>query len=387
MAHTKQICFLFNHDQTHQIAHGLPIAMALAAREGVAVTVAVTNGAIAAQVADIAGPFPKRMQLVQLDLQSRSSRSLAAALDTIIPARKLLFYRDNLDFLRRFDALVVTEKTSLMLKTRYGLDRLKIVHARHGAGDRAIGFGKQSRLFDLSLCAGPKIARRLQTEAGVSPERIAITGYAKFDLYGENNPVLPFRDPGKPTILFNPHVSPRLSSWFLMGERVLDELTSSGRYNVVFAPHVMLFSRKYVVTLAPPAVSRIRQLDAGLVRRENLFVDLGSPASSDMSYTNNADVYIGDVSSQVYEFLRNPRPCLHLNAHAVDWRDNPSYAHWQAGPVAGRDANIVAAVEEAIATHGKYLATQQAMLADTFSVTDEPAAERSARAILELFDA
>lgn len=29
-----------------------------------------------------------------------------------------------------------------------------------------------------------------------------------------------------------------------------------------------------------------------------------------MTYTPAADIYLGDVSSQSYEFLLDPRPCL-----------------------------------------------------------------------------
>ena len=352
MTQAKRICFLFNHDQTHQIAHSLPIALALAEREGVAVTLAVTSDTIAGQIKRVAGSSMSKMELVRLDLQSVFAQWTVTAFDKIVPARKLLIYRDNLDFFRQFDAIVVAEKTSLVLKTRYGLDQVKIIHTRHGAGDRSIGFSKESALFDLSLVAGEKIARRLQAEAGVSPERIAITGYAKFDLYADLRAELPFAD----------------------------------RYNVIFAPHVMLFARRHVVTIAPPALRRVRTLEPTLTARTNLLVDEGSAASTDMSYTNAADIYIGDVSSQVYEFLRRPRPCLHLDAHGVDWRDDPSYFHWHAGPIAGRRANIVDAVDEAIATHGDYLATQRAMLADTFSITGETAANRSADAILDLLD-
>ena len=386
MTQAKRICFLFNHDQTHQIAHSLPIALALAEREGVAVTLAVTSDTIAGQIKRVAGSSMSKMELVRLDLQSVFAQWTVTAFDKIVPARKLLIYRDNLDFFRQFDAIVVAEKTSLVLKTRYGLDQVKIINTRHGAGDRSIGFSKESALFDLSLVAGEKIARRLQAEAGVSPERIAITGYAKFDLYADLRAELPFAKTDKPTVLYNPHPSPRLSSWFAMGERVLNELTASDRYNVIFAPHVMLFARRHVVTIAPPALRRVRTLEPTLTARTNLLVDEGSAASTDMSYTNAADIYIGDVSSQVYEFLRRPRPCLHLDAHGVDWRDDPSYFHWHAGPIAGRRANIVDAVDEAIATHGDYLATQRAMLADTFSITGETAANRSADAILDLLD-
>ena len=46
-----------------------------------------------------------------------------------------------------------------------------------------------------------------------------------------------------------------------------------------------------------------------LLRAPNLRFDPGSPASTDMTYTRAADIYLGDVSSQVYEFIAEPRPC------------------------------------------------------------------------------
>ena len=77
--------------------------------------------------------------------------------------------------------LHVAEKTSLILKTRYGLTDLKIVHTRHGAGDRAIGFNPESAKFDLVLVSGPKIRDRLIAEAGLTPDQIALVGYPKFE--------------------------------------------------------------------------------------------------------------------------------------------------------------------------------------------------------------
>src|SRR3546814_14679599 len=65
----------------------------------------------------------------------------------------------------------------------------------------------------------------------------------------------------------------------------------------------------------------------------NIHIDLGSAALTDMSYTNGADIYLGDVSSQIYEFLKSPRPCLFLNSHGIDPDRDPNFAHWQSGPV------------------------------------------------------
>ncbi|HKT85006.1 MAG TPA: hypothetical protein VJQ77_02840 [Novosphingobium sp.] len=378
-----RICFFFNHDQTHQIAHSLPIALQMA-RGGMArITLAVTEDKIEKAVREMAGADIDRLELIRLHLRSASSRLLQRSLEGLVPARKLLVFRDNLDFFRSFDALVVSEKTSLLLKTRYGLDDLKMIHTRHGAGDRAIGFGPESARFDLVLVAGPKIARRLVAEAGVDPARIRIVGYSKFDLCAGNRRDLGFRDPSRPTVLYNPHPSPKLSSWYTMGQGVLEAFARSDRFNLVFAPHVMMFARSWTVTVSPPAVRRMRPPAPHVAEAPNVLVDLGSKSSTDMAYTNMADLYLGDVSSQIYEFLYRPRPCLFLDANAARWRGNPDYAHWGAGPVIGPGSDIIAAVEQAIAGHGDYLPVQREMLADTFSVTDEPASLRAAKAIAE----
>jgi len=376
-----RVCFLFNHDQVHQVAHSLPIALALAEQGTAEVTLAVTTDAVEQHLRQTAGAGLSRCHIVRLGIRTPVSKLAVAVLDGMVPARKIAIYRDNLDFFRGFDALVVSEKTSLLLKARYGLKDLRIIHTRHGAGDRAIGFGRESARFDLVLVAGPKIARRLVAEAGVTPERIAVVGYSKFDLYADRTVTNPFPDPSKPVVLYNPHPSPRLSSWYRMGPALLEAFYRSGRYNLVFAPHVMMFARDWTVTIAPPSIRRMHKPAQRYTDAPHLLIDLGSAASTDMTYTNLADIYVGDVSSQVYEFLHRPRPCLHLNAHHLAWQGNPDYAHWRAGPVVGPDTDILDAVDKAVATHGSYLSAQRDLLNDTFSVTGEPAASRAAHAI------
>jgi hypothetical protein len=378
----KRIGFLFNHDQTHQLAHSLPIALALAARGEHHITLAYAKDAIRAEIerqADRA--LLARTELVKLGLGRGSSRLLAGALDRLVPATKLLLYRDNLDFFRSFDALVVAEKTSLLLKNRYGLDDLKLIHTRHGAGDRAIGFNRESAGFDLVLVSGPKIRDRLIAEAGLRSDQIALVGYPKFDLCAANRFADNFPAPERPTVIYNPHPSPRLSSWFRDGAAVVEAFRGQDRYNLIFAPHVMLFARRWVVTVDPPSLARVSPPGPEIARAPRIHVDTGSSASSDMSYTNRADIYLGDVSSQVYEFLHRPRPCLFLNSHGVRWQDDPNYLHWQAGPVLDTPAGLLDAIDAAVASHPAYAPRQQALLDATFSLSDRPSAERAADAI------
>jgi hypothetical protein len=378
----KRICFLFNHDQTHQVAHSLPIALALAARGEHRIVLAYARDAIRAEIERQADPaLLARVELVRLGLKRTDTRLLAGALERLVPATKLLIYRDNLDFFRSFDAVVVSEKTSLLLKTRYGLESVKLIHTRHGAGDRAIGFNPESAAFDLVLVSGPKIRDRLIRDAGLRPEQIALVGYPKFDLCADNRFADHFPAPERPTVIYNPHPSPKLSSWFRHGAEVLEAFRNQDRYNLIFAPHVMLFERKWVVTVDPPSLARVVPPGPEFAGEPRIHIDTGSAASSDMSYTNRADIYLGDVSSQVYEFLCVPRPCLFLDSHGVDWRGDPNYLHWQAGPVLESADSLLDAIDAAVASHPDYAPRQKALIDSTFSLADRPSAERAADAI------
>ena len=269
-----------------------------------------------------------------------------------------------------------------MLKQRYGLDRLKIVHTRHGAGDRAVGFDKASAAFDHVLVSGPKIRRRLIDETGLDPERISIVGYPKFDLYGTHRSGDPLLDGERPVVLYNPHVSPHLSSWYAMGEAVLDWFAAHEEYQLIFAPHVMLFERRFVLTIDRLRIDRPGRIAQRWLRAPNIHFDLGSRAATTMAYTNRADIYLGDVSSQVYEFLLRPRPCLFLDAHDTAWNGDPNYAHWQSGPVIRDVAALGPALAEAQAMHAQtYRPIQERLFRDSFDLTEIPSAIRAAQVV------
>jgi len=381
----QKICFLFNHDQTHQIAHSLPIALQMAKSSVADVTLAVTSALVETEIRRLSGAALEGIKIVPLQTKSTVSQMLVRAFDRLVPARKLLVYRDNLDFFRQFDALVVSEKSSLILKARYGLDNIKFIHTRHGAGDRAIGFNAESAQFDLILVSGEKIRDRLVCDAGVPPEKIRITGYAKFDIIvPEQKPLFPASD--RPTILYNPHPSPHLSSWFKFGAEVLEQFYQSDRYNLIFAPHVMLFARPWTVTIDRLSIASVKKPDARYHEAPHMLMDLDSPACTDMTYTNAADLYLGDVSSQVYEFLNRPRPCLFLDAHDTRWQGNPNYRHWTTGPVKTDTSDIIGAVDAAFASQASFRDTQLAVLDDSFSVTAMPASVRAATAIIDYLD-
>jgi hypothetical protein len=327
-----KIGFLFNHDQIHQVAHSLPIAVALRRDYPDAeIVVAVTNARLASEVTRLSLMLGYRMKIVRLGLKRMGSRIASRLLEAAVPVSKLAIYRDNLDFFRTLDALVVAEKTSLLLKTRYKLDICDHPHAprRGGSRDRL-----QQGERRLRSCAGvgPRLRDRLARDAGVarSAERRRLS-----QIRSARRPRAepPFADPSKPTVLYNPHPSPHLSSWYKHGRQVLEHFLNDDRYNLIFAPHVMLFHRPFVLTIDKLRIDRPGIIEQRYLDAPNIHIDLGSRASTDMTYTRAADLYLGDVSSQIYEFLHTQRPCLFINSHGVEHRGNPNYAHWQSGEV------------------------------------------------------
>ena len=115
-------------------------------------------------------------------------------------------------------------------------------------------------------------------------------------------------------------------------------------------------------TLSP---AQRRELEA-LAIDGRILVDLGSRRSVDMTYTLAADLYVGDVSSQVYEFLVRPRPCLFVNAHDAAWEGSEDYAMWRFGPVVTPDCDIPEALALAFATHDRFRAVQMARTRSAF---------------------
>jgi hypothetical protein len=382
-----RICFLFNHDQIHQVAHSLPIALALA-RGGYdgEIIVATTTERLAREVRRLGAPLVgTRIEHVELALR-RSSARLARMLNGVAPAAKVLVYRDNLDFFRSLDVLVVAEKTSLLLRKVHHLTRPLLVHTRHGAGDRAIGFDRHSAGFDHVLCSGEKIRERLIREAGVPASDISVVGYPKFDIVQPSVRLMSGL-PDKPVVLYNPHPSPHLSSWYRHGREVLDFFVDNDDYQLIFAPHVMLFERRFVLTIDRLRIDRPGRLHQRYLRAPNIHIDLGSRASTDMSYTMSADIYLGDASSQVYEFLYRPRPCLFLNSRRHAWRGDPNFEHWNAGPVIERPEQLAAGLRHALDSHADgYLPIQQQMRARSFDVSDRPSSQRAAEALLQFME-
>jgi hypothetical protein len=379
-----RVGFLFNHDAPHQIAHSAPIAFELSRLHPECEVVVMTSSPEQAQtVAAIAPRFPGQA----CSFVSLSPRGPLAGLSTLVgrvaPLGKVALLRSNAAFLDGFTALVVPEKTSLMLRSHFGCTSPLLIHTRHGAGDRAIGFDRQSREFDLALLSGEKIRRRLEG-AGALPPRYAIVGYPKFDgVSAHTRPLSARFENDRPTVLYNPHCSPRLSSWFPIGLEILEFFRRSTRFNLIFAPHVMLFRRRLQISVDPPSVAWVRRVPPDYFACDHMRIDLGSEASIDMTYTNAADLYLGDVSSQVCEFLLRPRPCVFANPHRFRWQGEVDFEAWRLGTVFEEMRDLEGALESALASQEQRLEAQREYVRATFDLRAISSARRASEAIGE----
>ena len=379
-----RVLFLFNHDAPHQVAHLAGVAAATARlHKQLECTVAYASDRIRKQIEQIIGTeVLNSLIFVPLNISGWRS-NIAAALDRILPATRLLRLRSNLALFEATDVVVSTERTCLRTK-RLIPDKKQPLYAKipHGAGDRSVAYHPDYRRFDRVLVAGRKVVDQLVAH-GVADEKIAIIGYPKFETVDlQSKP--DFFANGRPTFLYNPHFDPKLSSWYDAGPDLLRWFASDQgqAYNLIFAPHVMLFRKQFHFSLEYRTLRARPDVPDEALAADNILVDTDGPRLFDMSYTLGSDAYIGDVSSQVYEFLVRPRPVFFLDCRTTARASDDAWHHfWQAGPVM-RSVDKLTALLPHHANVGEHYAKEQRSLVHyTFDLSDVPASERAANEI------
>jgi hypothetical protein len=106
-----------------------------------------------------------------------------------------------------------------------------------------------------------------------------------------------------------------------------------------------------------------------------------------MRYTLAADIYAGDVSSQVYEFLLEPKPCVFLNAHGADWQNSPDYPMWRLGEVADSPERAIERIRTAFDDHPRFAELQRDERQKRIGGLEPGSAERAAAVILSFLRA
>lgn len=378
-----RIGFLFNHDALHQVAHTAPIISQLQRiAPDIRVEIITSSNLQAEAVKQHLDPGLPPTEFWSIK-PNRWSKIAGKLLGNLLPLSRISGLMANTELFRQFDALIVPETTTTFLKTRCELQKPKLIFFPHGAGDRSIGFSPDIGHFDYVLLPGRKTRRRMLNADVIRGDNHRIVGYPKFEACTLEKPKRFFAD-DKPVVLYNPHFDPKLSSWFRYGEQILDHFLSQDRFNLIFAPHVMLFQRKLLASVEHRLLKLRRELPKRFLDADNIHIDTGSERSIDMSYTRAADIYLGDVSSQIYEYIQKPRPAIFLNSHNARWRNDPNYECWRFGPVLDDLDQLEEALAQSLPLKTHFSKIQSEAFRQSFSIDEEKSSgERAAEAIAD----
>jgi hypothetical protein len=281
----------------------------------------------------------------------------------------------NEAMLRRYDAVISTEEViARLFRGQPEGQRPRRILIMHGPASRAVPSLGEAAECDLLLVKGPADVDAYLRDGIAREGHVAAVGYPKFvstallaektgRLFGNANP----------TVLYNPHKEPRLSSWKAFFEPLVEGFTRDRSMNLIVAPHVKMFRRR------PEAVRRALRARSDAT----ILVDPGSNRSLDNTYTENADIYLGDVSSQAFEFIARPRPCVFLNPRKIEWRGNPHFHAWEMGEVIEHPDELMPAIQRAAALHDRYRAIQERVAREVLGDTGPSSVARSADRILE----
>lgn len=378
----KRVGFLYNHDAAHQVAHIAGIMAALATQHtDFEVSAFVSRPHIETVARALVGEAAAaRINWITLSLSPGAQR-IARLADKLFPYSRLAALRQNQDRFRGLDALVSTERTCLRIKDWLGDAAPEFIYVPHGSGDRNVAYHPDLSRFDLSLFSGQKLVYAALRAGIVTQNSARVIGYPKFDgielaqrpkLFPNENPVF----------LYNPHFDPHLSSFYQFGDAILEHFAAHPEWNLIFAPHVMIWKKRLHISLEYRTAAWRRLIDPRYEALPNILIDQGSPRLIDMTYTRAADVYIGDASSQVYEFLSEPRAAIFIDAaETKGWESHENYQFWHNGPVVTSTAQLFELLAKWRQIADEYRAAQERLFAYTIDRTDEPASIRGAEAI------
>lgn len=368
---TKKIGFIYLDELLH-IHHFLSPAIELAKMKGISVDIITYEGSHSylkklLKINDSGG-----VNIIMLN--TYWYRKIIEHFNGRKQPSALYIYQKHINKLLAYDALVFTDHTARIINDkRQHSSKPHLCFIDHGAGDRAYGYSETHNLFDLVIVAGIKKSDRLRSELSNHQFELKIGGYSKFDLVNKNRQSKSLFDNSNKTVLYAPHFDQELTSWHKMGEQVLDLFYKHKAFNLIFAPHFNLFNKK--------GVKLNQRIDKKYINASNIIIDTGSISSVDMTYTLASDIYLGDISSQVYEFMLVPRPLIFLNTHDIDWHQNEDYLVWQAGNVVQSIDGLKIALSTIRAWSEKLKNRQKELFEITFELMEEKSGLRTARLI------
>lgn len=276
------------------------------------------------------------------------------------------------------DVVVTTSHGMKKMFRKYKILKPKLVIMKHGAGDRKYSFDPTYGEYNLVLIGGEHHLRVMLEKEIVKKEQIKVIGYPKFDYPVDSEKVKSnlFKNTN-PIILYNPHWHPKYSSYNKYAKFILEFFQKNNNYNLIFAPHILLYhwSVRYQF-----------DIDLKSYSGDNIHIDFGSSYSTDNTYTTIGDVYIGDVSSLVYEWVAlKPRPCIFLNANGAQWENNLYYRFWEMGYVINKKSEFKEVFTRSVKDNS-FIQLQKNRIKEYIDITEVPSSKRAANAITEFLN-
>lgn len=267
---------------------------------------------------------------------------------------------------------VCAEQTSLWIPALLPFHPTRFVKTSHGVGSMSARDDRRRHAAALTFVPSER-ERQTYLDRGMLPRRIVATGYVK-SAFRQRTPARSLFASEKPILLYTPHWQPHRSSWWTWGRQIVEMLAGLKGWNVIVAPHQRLIEKDRAL----PAIL------GGVADRPHVHVDWRSFAAVDGSYTRAADLYLGDSSSQIVEYLTRPRPALFLNPHKTDWRTSGEHDFWACGDVVDRIEDLPASLEKARSRHPIYVEAQQDYAASSLGDTPQLSPARCADYLISL---
>ena len=203
---------------------------------------------------------------------------------------------------------------------------LKLFYLYHGIGTRSYGFEDSINEYDFIFVPGEYHYNRLHTESGINKNKLNVVGHPKIEWQDKmNNDKESFFNNDNPIFYYNPHWDLSLSSYEKWSKDIIQYFLNNKQYNLIFAPHPLIknYSTRNKI-----------DIDIDTVKSDNIIVDFYSKNNVDGSYLNVADVYIGDVSSMITDFIfKRNKSCIFINSHDIEWKNDTNYKFWNCGKV------------------------------------------------------
>lgn len=288
-----------------------------------------------------------------------------------LPSKALLLL-GLVPFLLRTPVAVTVEQTSLWIPTLLPL-RTRFINIMHGSGTINSRDGiRRKAAWRMPV---PSVSEQREfLKRGFDADYVPVVGSVKATFRHGTRRELQF-PVKRPVVMYNPHWQRHRSSWWDWGRDIVRQLVEQDRYNVILAPHIRLAE-------GDPA---LRQILAEAAEHPHVHSDIDSFAMTDGSYPAAADIYLGDTSSQVIEFLARPRPCVFLNNRHVAWQQREDYAMWASGEVLEDVSQLLDALDRSQNQHALYAEAQRTLVGQWLGETTG-APERIVRHILEALE-